>query len=135
MIPKEIQDRIVKRGNAIAPFHTSSRTYTREGDFKTGFFEGGQYGYTIRDNEVQSLKDEVERLKAILQEVCVRARIIFPETEDALDWHDEEFKDQVDLMLNISATLGLGEVDEEAANNNRKHLKLVQQQFKQKNNL
>lgn len=79
---------------------------------------------------IEGLKKENERLKGLLREVCVRANIIFPERGDELDWFDEQFVNQTDLHLNIGATLGLGEIDEEAIEKNKELLETIQKQFK-----
>lgn len=87
---------------------------------------------SIRDEVIVKQQQEIERLKKLLREVCVRANIIFPEEAEEIDMFDEQFANQGELMINIGVTLGLGEIDEEAAKDNAKRLKIIQDQFNSK---
>jgi hypothetical protein len=65
-----------------------------------------------KDDRLEVLGNELSRLKGLLYEVCVRANIIFPETEPALGWFEEKFIHQHSLFAEIAEILHLGENDE-----------------------
>ena|ERR1700733_7469414 len=91
--------------------------------------------YSLLSEKIREKDGEMNRLKELLREVCVRANIIFPERVNELDWFDEQFVGQTDLHLNIGATLGLGEIDEKSAEENKKYLQKIQEQFKKENDI
>lgn len=85
----------------------------------------------LRKIELNSMDDkqEIERLKALLVEVCVRANIDFPETEQELEMFDQGFKGCLDLYLNLAATLGRGEIDDASIEANRIRRREYQRKF------
>jgi len=109
------------------------------------FSRGAEFGYHLRDKEIERLnllienrdqtilhhRKEIDRLKDLLREVCVRANIIFPEREGEIEMFDEQFAQQKDLYINIGATLGLGEIEDSDRVENENTLKIIQQKFKQ----
>lgn len=66
---------------------------------------------SVKDWEISRLSKEVERLKGLLQEVCVRANITFPTEEHELKWFDQKFIGQHELMVSLNESLGWSKTD------------------------
>jgi len=118
-LPEEIKAAIEKK-------------YTQWDNMFMASREGAEFGYRLAIDQLAERDREIQRVKSLLKEVCVRANIIFPEEPEEIEIFEDQFKDQHDLLINIGATLGLGEIDEESKIKNQKQLKIIQQQWNQK---